>query len=60
MKIHDIWEAMIRIDSILLTVDRVIVVLLLETATIRLVVKIKAEEIVAEVLDNILKKSMTL
>ena len=60
MKIHDIWEAMIRIDSILLTVDRVIVVLLLETATIRLVVKIKAEEIMAEVLDNILKKSMTL
>ena len=60
MKIHDIWEAMIRIDSILLMVDRVIVVLLLAIVTIRLVVKVKAEEIVAEVLDNILKKSMIL
>ena len=56
MKIRDIWEAMIRIDSILLMVDRVIIVLLLATVTIHLVVKVK----VAEVLDNILKKNMTL
>ena len=60
MKIHDIWEAIIRIDSILLMVDRVIVVLLLATVIIHLVVKVKVEEIVAEVLDNILKKSMIL